>query len=153
MSDAPAKAAALAESFEGFRAAPYLDVGGVPTQGFGSTRDENGNPITMQHPPISESTAIDWLTRDMHAAFEEIQNDITTPITSNETAAVADFIYNVGAGNFRSSTLLRLLNAGQYQAAAAQFDRWDMAAGRVLAGLLRRRQAETALFNTPDANA
>ena len=67
-------------------------------------------------------------------------------LTPLQQGALADFVYNLGAKNFRSSTLLRLLNAGDYAGAAAQFDRWDMAGGKMPAGLLRCRQAETELF-------
>jgi lysozyme len=55
-------------------------------------------------------------------------------------------VYNLGGGNLRRSTLLRLLNAGDYAGAAKEFDKWNMAGGKVLAGLVRRRQAETDMF-------
>ena len=77
----------------------------------------------------------------------EIQRDCKVPLTIDEKIALLDFIYNLGGGNFRSSTLLRKLNAGDYAGAAAEFDNWDHAGGKVLAGLLKRRQAETDLFN------
>ena len=140
------EAANLATQFEGFRNFPYRDPVGVWTIGYGSTRDGSGNPITANTPCIAHATALAWLQRDMAAAFDAIARDITVPLTDGEEAALADFIYNLGEGNFASSTLLRLLNARDYAGAAAQFDRWDYAGGQVLAGLLRRRQAETALF-------
>ncbi len=142
-------AANLAEGFEGFSSYPYLDPVGIPTIGFGSTRDEHNNPVTMQHPPITRAQGLLLLQRDMSAAFADIAAQVRVPITGNEKAALADFIYNLGDGNFEASTLLRLLNAKNYEGAAQQFDRWDRAGGQVLAGLLRRRQAETALFNKP----
>ena len=70
------------------------------------------------------------------------------PLTIDEKIALLDFIYNLGAGKFRSSTLLKKLNAGDYNGAAAEFDNWDHAGGKVLAGLLKRREAETKLFKT-----
>jgi lysozyme len=76
---------------------------------------------------------------------------VKVALTPFQEGALADFVYNLGATNFRASTLLRLLNAGDYAGAAAQFDKWDMAGGRVLSGLLRRRQAETALFTQSEA--
>jgi lysozyme len=149
MSETPQqKAAALAAIFEGFRNYAYQDPAGIWTQGFGATRDGNGQPITAASPPITLSTGLAWLQRDMASAFATISDEVKVPLTDDERAALADLIYNIGAGNFASSTLLRLLNAGDYAGAAAQFCRWDIAGGQVLAGLLRRRQAEAALFNT-----
>lgn len=147
MSESPQqKAATLAESFEGFRNFPYQDTGGVWTIGYGSTHDADGHPITGASVPITLNTAVAWLQRDMASAFATIAADVKVPLTDDEEAALADFIYNLGAGNFAASTLLQLLNAGDFIGAAGQFARWDMAAGKVLAGLLRRRQAEAALF-------
>lgn len=149
MSDnVPESAVDLGEQFEGFRANPYQDSVGVWTQGFGSTRDENSLPITASHPPITEDEARVWAKRDLLSAAREVANDVTVALTDNQVAALEDFIYNLGAGNFRSSTLLRKLNSGDFDGAAAQFDAWDRAGGQVLAGLLRRRQAETDLFQS-----
>jgi lysozyme len=150
MSDALSTAARLAESFEGFRATPYQDVAGYWTIGYGSRVDINGQPVTGQTAAVSPSQA-DWMMqRDLKAAFSEIAATVRVTLTSNETAAFADFIYNLGAGNWQASSLLRLLNAGNYAGAIAQLDLWDRAGGQVFAGLLRRRQAETALAETPD---
>jgi GH24 family phage-related lysozyme (muramidase) len=82
----------------------------------------------------------------MGVAVREVNRDVSAPLTLDQWAALGDFIYNVGAGNFRASTLLKKLNARDYAGAAAELDKWDHAGGRVLAGLLKRRQAETALF-------
>ncbi len=142
-------AAALDEPFEGFSATPYLDPVGIWTIGYGSTRDGNDAPVTASTPPITQSQAVDLLMRDMQAAFADIALAVKVPLTANESAALASLIYNIGAGAFNNSTLLQLLNAGQYEAAAAQFELWDHAAGKILAGLLRRRMAEKALFEKP----
>lgn len=139
-------AATLATSFEGFSSAPYRDPVGVWTIGYGSTRDSFGEPVTGASEAISEASARQLLSRDMHAAFEALAVDVKVPLTTFQRAALGDFVYNLGAGNFRSSTLLRKLNAGDYAGAAAEIDKWDQAGGKVLAGLLRRRQAETKLF-------
>lgn len=72
---------------------------------------------------------------------------VKVPLTAHQMGALVSFAYNVGMGALGSSTLLRLLNAGQYDAAAKQFARWNKAGGRVLAGLTRRRAAEAALFS------
>ena len=71
---------------------------------------------------------------------------VTVPLTQNEFDALVDFAFNCGCNAFKSSTMLTLLNQGNYADAATQFDLWDHAAGKVVTGLLRRRQAETDLF-------
>jgi len=142
-----ALAADFAAPFEGFVPHPYQDAAGVWTIGYGSTRDVNERPITAATPNVTEAQACDLMARDMKACAGEIQRDCKVPLTIDEKIALLDFIYNLGGGNFRSSTLLRKLNAGDYAGAAAEFDNWDHAGGKVLAGLLKRRQAETDLFN------
>jgi lysozyme len=149
MSDnVPDAAVDLGEQFEGFRSAAYQDSVGVWTIGFGSTHDASGARVTADTPPVTEDEARALAKRDLLTAAAEVARDVTVQLDDNQTAALEDFIYNLGAGNFRSSTLLRKLNAGDYEGAAAEFDKWDMAGGRVLAGLLRRRQAETDLFQS-----
>lgn len=143
------ESAALAEQFEGFSATVYPDpgTGAEPwTQGYGSTRGDDGQPLTPQSPPITRAKAVEWLQRDMSEAFVTIASAVTVPLTDNESAALADFIYNLGSGAFIASTLLRLLNAGDYAGAADQLLLWDHAGARVMAGLLRRREAEKTLF-------
>jgi lysozyme len=147
-------ALSIAKSFEGFQANPYADpaTGAEPWAiGFGSTLDANEARVTAVTPAISYNDACDLAMRDMYRAFHAIASDITVPMTVHETAAVMDFIYNVGAGNFGASSLLRLINEKQYAQAAEQFERWDQAAGRVMAGLLRRRLAEAQVFKTRDS--
>ena len=148
MADVEDKAVDLGEEFEGFRSEPYQDSGGVWTIGFGSTRDGDSRPVTASTPPVTMDEARALAKRDLTWAAREVTNDVTVQLTDNQVAAIEDLIYNIGSGNFRSSTLLRKLNAGDFDGAAAEFDKWDHAAGQVLAGLLRRRQAETDLFQS-----
>lgn len=147
MSDSvPESAVNLVTQFEGFRSHPYRCPAGVWTIGYGSTRDMAGNPVTANTPPIGEPLARMLARRDLVAAAKVVAQDVHVPLSDTERGALDDFIYNLGSGAFRSSTLLQKLNRGDYAGAAAEFDRWDHAAGRVLAGLLRRREAETQLF-------
>lgn len=148
--DVPDAVVALVESFEGFSSSPYKCPAGVWTIGFGSTRDVTGKPVCPTTPAVTEDQARLLARRDLAGASKEVAGDVKVDLTEPQKAALEDFIYNLGSGNFRSSTLLRKLNAGDYEGAAAEFDKWDHANGVVLAGLLRRRQAETDLFNKKD---
>jgi len=136
----------LTVQFEGCVLHPYQDSVGVWTIGYGSTRGFDGKPITAATPCLTEPLARSLLARDLGAAIREVQADVKVDLSMNQWAALGDFIYNVGAGNFRASTLLKKLNAKDWTGAAAEIDKWDHAGGRELAGLLRRREAEKALF-------
>ena len=72
------------------------------------------------------------------------------PVTQNQFDALCCFAYNVGLGALRSSTLLKVINAGQYNLARENFLKWNKAGGRELPGLTKRRTAEADLFETPD---
>lgn len=156
MSETPEQRAAdLAAQFEGFSASPYLDIGGTPTQGYGSIwRGGNSKVrVTMADPSIDEPTARTWLSLELQSCAAVLAQDVTVKISDAQKAALEDFIYNLGAGNFASSTLLRKLNGDDLAGAADQFDLWDHVGAHVVAGLLRRRQAETDLFKSRDLPA
>jgi lysozyme len=72
---------------------------------------------------------------------------VTVPLSDNQFSALVCFAFNVGVGNFESSTLLRLLNRGWYEQVPAQLMRWNRANGEVFGGLSRRRAAEARLWN------
>jgi lysozyme len=132
---------ALTESFEGCRLTAYADSTGIPSIGYGHTAGvQLGDTCTQEQ-------ADAWLLEDVQTAVNDVNRLVTVPLTQSEFDSLCDFVYNVGGGNFASSTMLKLLNAGNYSAAAEQFDRWDQAGGVVVAGLLRRREAEQSEFN------
>lgn len=133
---------ALTEQFEGCRLTAYQDQVGVWTIGYGHTGDDVVAGLT-----ITQAQAQDLLAGDVSSAAKCVNQVVTIALTQNEFDALTDFVFNLGSGNFTGSTLLRDLNAGNFTAAAAQFDLWDRAGGTVVAGLLRRRQAETAIFS------
>lgn len=140
---------ALTMQFEGCDLEAYPDPGTRAdpwTVGFGHTgRDvKKGMKIT-------QAQADAWLHADLAKAAACVNANVRVPITQNQFDALTDFCFNVGAGNFVASSLLRLLNAGNYAATATQFDRWNLAAGRILPGLVKRRIAERQLFMKPDA--
>lgn len=134
---------ALTENFEGDVLHAYRDQVGVWTIGYGHT-----GPDVVPGLTITPAQAQALLAQDIAAAAACVNNSVTVPLAQNEFDALVDFVFNLGTGAFESSTLLRDLNAGDFSAAAGQFDLWDHAGGAVVAGLLRRRQAETALFET-----
>lgn len=94
----------------------------------------------------TEEQAMQWLAEDVREAEKAIERLVTVDLTQDQFDALVSFVFNLGAGNFASSTLLKRINAGAFDEAAEQFKRWDRAAGRVMAGLTKRRHAEAALF-------
>jgi lysozyme len=134
----------LTEQFESCRLTSYQDSRGRWTIGWGHTGPEIGPGMFW-----NQSQCDAQLLLDIQWAVQCINKAVTVTLTQSEFDALVDFVFNVGSGNFGGSTLLRLLNAGDMEGAAAEFDRWDKAGGQVVAGLLRRRQAEAAEF---DAN-
>jgi lysozyme len=132
---------ALTERFEGCQLAAYQDQVGVWTIGYGHTGAGVCSGLT-----ITQDQAAALLMSDVAAAAAYVNQVVTVALQQNEFDALVDFVFNLGRGAFAGSTLLKNLNAGNFAAAADQFDLWDHAGGKVVAGLLRRRQAETALF-------
>jgi lysozyme len=87
-----------------------------------------------------------WLVEDIAWAEGRVNADVHVPLTQGEFDALVDFVFNCGVGNFEHSTLLKLVNAGDMNHAAGEFEKWDHCGGVVVAGLLRRRVAEDAEF-------
>jgi len=133
----------LTKKFEGIRLTAYQDQGGVWTIGYGHTGSDVQAGLT-----ITDDQASDLLMKDTAKAVAAVNRSVSVPLTQNQFDALVDFVFNVGAGNFQSSTLLRDLNASNFAAAAAEFQKWDHVHGVVVPGLLTRRQAEAELFQT-----
>lgn len=135
---------ALIREFEGERLTAYPDpaTGGEPwTIGVGHTGGvKRGDTITK-----AQSDA--FLTADLKR-FENAVNRLAPKTTQSQFDAMVSLAFNVGEGNLSSSTLLKLHNAGDYAGAKGQFAKWRMAAGKVLPGLVRRREAEAALYGS-----
>ena len=132
----------LIKEFEGLRLAKYLDAVGKWTIGSGHLILPNEN----YDQPISLDVANALLRADLKRTEEGVRNSVTVTINQNQFDALVSFAFNLGVGNLKSSTLLRLLNEGNIFAAADQFLRWNKAGGRELPGLTRRRRAERDLF-------
>ncbi|TWB35742.1 lysozyme [Nitrospirillum pindoramense] len=138
---------ALTEESEGLNLTAYLCPAGHLTIGYGHT-----GPDVTEGMTITEAQAQDLLAQDLATAGNGVMAAVTVPLTDNQYAALTDFAFNLGVGALTQSTLLRLLNQGDYQGAAAQFLVWDKAHvnGQLvtLPGLAARRQKEQALFLT-----
>jgi lysozyme len=125
---------------EGLHLKAYLCPAGVWSIGWGHTRSvRKGQQITLQQ-------ARDFLDRDVADAERCILQNVTVELTQGQFDALVSFVFNLGCGSLRRSTLLRHLNAGAHQTASKEFTRWNKAGGRVLRGLVRRREAEQMMF-------
>lgn len=140
-------AAELCKEFEGFRAKPYTCPGGVWTIGYGSTRDPRGFAVSKATPEMSEAVAEQWLYAHLQKELPRMQELIEVELEAQQEAALLDFVYNLGIGNFQSSTLLKRINARDFDDVPTQLRRWNKASGEELAGLTRRREAEIRLWS------
>ena len=131
---------ALIREFEGCKLEAYLDSVGIPTIGVGHTAGVKMGDICTQ------DQADTWLRTDVQVAVRCVANSVTGVLSQGQIDALTSFVFNLGCGALRNSSLLRMLNAGHDDAAAQQFERWNHAGGRVLAGLTARREAEKELF-------
>ena len=141
-----AKAAEIIKEFEGLKLKAYKwphEKNWTIGYGHSDSAVFDGQEITLDE-------AESFLFDDMLEADACIEDYCDAPLTENQRAALVSFIFNLGCGNFRSSTLLKLLNYEDHAAASSQFARWNKAGGQVLSGLSRRREAEKKLFDTPD---
>lgn len=131
----------LIKHFEGLRLCAYLDPVGVWTIGYGHTKF-HARPGNC----ISEPEAEEILRNDVEVFEAAVSRLVKVPLTQNQFDALVSFAFNVGVGALERSTLLKKLNAGNCQGAAAEFPRWVYAGGRRLPGLVRRRAAEKEIF-------
>lgn len=126
--------------WEGFRSQAYRCPAGIWTIGYGHTKTARRGWL------IDEAEAEILLQQDLKTFEDSVNSLVTVKLNQNQFDALVSFTFNVGAGAFAQSTLLRLLNQGKFTGAAQQFDRWVHAGRRVLPGLVARREAERLLF-------
>lgn len=141
----------LIEYFEGRKRAVYPDpaTGGAPwTVGIGHT-----GPDVKKGDVWTDAQIDAAFTKDLQRFEQGVEKYVTVNLDQNQFDALVAFSFNVGLGNLQSSTLLKMLNAGDYSGAAGQFQRWDKAAGKSMLGLRRRRAAEAAMFRGITAEA
>lgn len=130
-------AAVLINPLEGTKYVPYLDVVGVPTVCTGHT-----GPDIIMGKTYTEAECQALLNKDLRAVANQIDPLIKRPIPDTTRAALYSFAYNVGAGAFRQSTLLKKINAGDTVGACNELRRWTYAGGKQWKGLMNRREIE-----------
>jgi lysozyme len=131
----------LIKHFEGCELEAYKCAAGVPTIGYGHIKG-----VTMGD-TITQDEAEAMLVHELLEYENYIHDCIDVQLSQNQFDAMVSWVFNLGVGNLRSSTLRTVLNQGDYEGVPAQIMRWNKAGGKVLEGLTRRRQAEADLFS------
>ncbi|MEI6267841.1 MAG: lysozyme [Methylococcaceae bacterium] len=136
----------IIRSCEGFSPKPYPCPAGIPTIGYGSTRYADGRSVTLSDPPITQEQADEIMKTTLNEYEAAVNRYVSVPLNQNQFDALVDFAYNAGAQNLRNSTLLKLLNQQQYEEAANELCKWVHGGGKILPGLVKRRELEKELF-------
>lgn len=136
----------LLGELEGIVLRPYRDSVGIPTIGIGSTCYEDGTKVKMTDKAITKERAIQ-LAKNVVKSFEEqVNKSILLPMTQNQFDAMVLLCYNIGKSGFARSSVVRNFNLGNIQKAADSFLLWNKAGGKVVKGLVNRRNKERSLF-------
>tara|TARA_R100000742_G_C4257352_1_gene75209 strand:- start:25 stop:465 length:441 start_codon:yes stop_codon:yes gene_type:complete len=136
----------LIKSFEGCELEAYKCAAGVWTIGYGYTKDvQEGDKWTKEKAEF-------MLWRELEEEYEHYVNSLVkVPLNQCQFDALCSWVYNLGPANLKKSSLLRVLNEGKYNEVPAQIKRWNKAGGKVLDGLIRRREAEAEMFEGKNA--
>jgi lysozyme len=148
----------IIKHYESFRSKPYICPAGVPTIGYGCTYYETGKRVTLNDPPITEAQASELLKVIVIGFESSVSRYVKVELTDNEFSALVCLVYNIGTLNFagnmslnpprKPSTVLTRLNLGDKAGAAQAFGMWIKGSGKVLPGLVKRRESEKQLFLT-----
>lgn len=139
-----AEGLSLIKKFEGCELKAYRCAANVLTIGYGSTK---GVTEDME---ITQEEAESLLQEEMHEYEGYINDMVKVPLEQHQFDAMVSWVFNLGSGNLSSSTLLKKLNNSEYDEVPAQIRRWNKAGGKVLDGLIRRREAEAKMFMNED---
>ena len=137
----------LIKHYESLRRQSYLCPANVWTIGYGATRLWDNEPV----PPfttITEQQADDLLRRDLVDTEDFVSRLIRVPLTENQFSATVSLVFNIGAGNFQRSQIRQRINRKNYDGAASIWWQWRRGAGRILPGLVKRRESERQLWMT-----
>ena len=130
----------LIKHFEGCELEAYQCAAGVWTIGYGHTKHvKAGDKIT-------KAIADSLLAEEMHEYEGYVNNAVKVDLNQDQFDALVSWTYNLGGGNLNASTMLKVVNSGDFEGVPAQIKRWNKAGGKVLEGLIRRREAEANLF-------
>jgi lysozyme len=140
---------ALLKKFEGCKLKAYRCPANVCTIGFGHTTAA-GLPEVIDGMTITQKQADEILKRDLVKYEAAVESLVKVELTQNQFDVLTDFAYNAGVGNLKSSTMLKKVNAGDLDAVPAELMKWTKGGGKVLPGLVRRRQAAGAWWTAQD---
>ena len=132
---------------EGLRLKPYLCPAKIPTIGYGNTYYLDGKRVTLLDKDITKQQAFEMFKEIANRFAKRVDILVTSNINQNQFNALVSFAYNVGTGNFTSSTLLKKVNKNPNDLTIkAEFLRWNKAGGKVINGLTNRRIEEADLY-------
>lgn len=133
---------AIIKYYEGFRDTAYICPAGILTIGYGHTKGvTKGQTITQEQ-------GEELLKADLKEAEQAVCSAVKVELHQDQFDALVSFVFNLGVGNFRASTLLKKLNAGDFDGVGAEFGKWINAGGKPSDGLRKRRNSEAQLFLT-----
>jgi lysozyme len=140
---------ALLKKFEGCKLTAYRCPAGVCTIGYGHT-SAAGLPEVIDGMTITQKQADELLKHDLVKYEAAVESLVKVELTQNQFDVLTDFAYNAGVGNLKSSTMLKKVNAGDLDAVPGELMKWTKGGGKVLPGLVRRRQAAGAWWTAQD---
>lgn len=140
----------LIKKFEGWFSAPYKDPIGIPTIGYGFTYYlPSRMKVTMQDKPLTKEQGEVMLKQVLKGYEGDVLRLVKKPLTQNQFDALVSFTYNLGGANLGKSTLLKKINVNPNDPTIkAEFVKWNLAGGKIYAGLTRRRKEESELYFT-----
>jgi lysozyme len=137
----------LIAEFEGLSLKPYMCPAKKATIGYGNTYYRDGRKVTMLDNPITKEEALELLKVIVDSFAKQVDKLVSTPLNQNQINAVVSFAYNVGVGNLKNSTLLKLINKDHNQLAISnEFLKWVNVGGEKSKGLERRRIKESQIY-------
>ena len=137
----------LITKFEGLKLKPYLCSAKIPTIGYGNTYYPDGKRVTLLDKDITKKEAFDMFKEVANRFAKRVDELVTSNLNQNQFNALVSFAYNVGTGNFASSTLLKKVNKNPNDLTIKdEFLRWNKAGGKVINGLTNRRNEEAILY-------
>lgn len=136
----------LVKKFEGLRLNAYLDAAGIWTIGWGLTRYPNGQKV-KQGDTITNEQAETFFKQTLQTFAQDVENSIKSKVNNNQFSALVSFAYNNGITAFRKSTLLKLVNENPNNPKIRdEFNKWIYSKGKILNGLVKRRELEANLY-------